>query len=507
MTPPSSTLWPKLLLALGMTLAFLLLLEAAGRWLFPLPQVGWDGEAKPADRIRLLVAGGSTVYGHPVPAFGFAAQLEAALDRAAPDKQVEVINLGANGRGSGFALRSLRANLAAEPDAVVIMTGHNEYLDRSGERSAHPALHDALRRLGISRLLHEALHSARKRMGGLHAMPDRQIPYERTRPWFTYVQRRYASHLAEMAERCRRAGVPVVFCTLPSNLADWPPVHRGLEGRGPGSSDAAAVDALLDRIAEDPGAVGEEVARRMKQDPDDAMLWFLRGRVDAVLHRPSDAQAAFVRARDLDPFPWRAGTALNDAVRDVGGRPATLLVDVERRLMDHARPGPGLDWISDNVHPTPVGNALIARWLAEVLAARIDGMDPARLDDVPPEAQWQEYRAGLPAEQVGELEFTWMLETGVYCMKHPYHALELAEHYLNQAEARQPDHWRVCANLGVLRLLQGQPEEGVALLRRAASLRGAGLRLDEAAATPYLGEAVRRAGVEQALTEEGVLLR
>jgi hypothetical protein len=92
-------------------------------------------------------------------------------------------------------------------------------------------------------------------------------------------------------------------------------------------------------------------------------------------------------------------------------------------------------------------------------------------------------------------------------MKDPYFAFELAEQYLRAAGALAPNQWRVQANLGVLRLFQDRVEDGVALLGRAVALRGAGLHLHDETSTPYLRDAVRRAGVEQALLADGVLSR
>ena len=101
---------------------------------------------------------------------------------------------------------------------------------------------------------------------------------------------------------------------------------------------------------------------------DDAYLHFLRGHHLEQLGRGAEARAAYMQARELDPRPWRATTALNEVVRRVAAAEGVLLADVEARFRTHS-PAAGVGWelMVDHLHPAAAGQVLLARAIVAAL--------------------------------------------------------------------------------------------------------------------------------------------
>lgn len=491
----------RLLLAAASAALFALLLEGG----FRLLEGGapWQVEVaeKPLGVQRVIVLGGSTAAGSPVPQLGFAAQLEASLRRLAPAREIELVNLAVDGSASGYVRRLAEHVLAhGAPDLLLVLTAHNEFLNRSG-------LHSRLRhwayqthfRFAVTRVL----VARRQPAHGPDPLPPRLEPVDRTGPWFRERLARYRDNLEAIAAAARARGVPLLLLTGPSNLADWPPVHRDL---AQGDYDAAVARAQR-LLAE--GRLDEAeraVASWSERFGEDAMFVYLRGRIEQRRGRFARARELFVRARDLDPYPWRALTSQNAAVRSVADGDGVLLVDAERALAERAPHGlVGFDWIADNVHPTPLGNAVIAGEIAQAMARAGLLIERTLAPESPERALERFARLGPPSRRQ-RLEHARLLLEGVYCMKTPFYYYSAARDYLESARELAPDHWAAWANLGALALLEGRRDEGVELLRRAASLKQRPFAAHDRALAPYLALALERAGVPPDEWRGGVLL-
>lgn len=490
--------WPlKALLGLVVAVLFLGVLEIGFRVLLPLPGAKIvHPPAKVPQTLRIVVAGGSTAEGFPVPVYGFAAQLEAAARHVAPQQPIEILNLGASGQASPYVRRVLERYLeSAAPDVVIVLCGHNEYLDRSGEDLPVPALGDTLRQSGLARAAREVSHAIRRRTASSHAMPETIKPYDHGSPWFTHILDRFRLNLNAMADAAAARRVPFILCTAPSNLADWAPVWRGLRSDPADPERDREAAALHDAVAAgawtDAGALAQSLTDR---DADHAYAAYATGRVLQAQSDFDDASTWLLRARDLDPIPWRSGTAINDAIRAAAAdSPDVILADLVEAFAEHSPNRlPGFDLFDDNCHPTPLGNAVIALSLLDRLieTGLLKPATPAPRD---PAAWLEVYRASLGPEYVAALDARRHLRSGMYCMKHPFLAFEASERHLQTALQASPGMWETWGNLGALRLLESQWEEGRELLDQAETLRGRPLEPSDISTIPYLAEALRRA--------------
>jgi len=462
----------RIALAAGATVLFLAVAELAAR---AYEYRGARLETRPVDVgpkqpgvLRIVVLGGSTVFGEPVPAFGFVAQLEHALASASRVPRVEILNLGRPGAGSSQVLALARSVAEhAQPDLLIVLSGHNEFLDRNGDPSS---LSFRLSRFAAVRLFTRLAQKIRRAQDPAFVLPDRLIPYRRDSAWFRRRKAAYRRTLTEIAAVARDCGVPLVLCTAPSNLAGWPPAHH-------------------------PSL--QKPRRKAPGDPScDAMRLYLEGRAHHLLGDSAAALRCFRAARDADPFPWRARSEFNEAVRSCDEEPGVFSADLERAFARAAGDAlPGFNLFMDGCHPSPLGNAVIVETLCRTLR-RVSPALPPCTPAASPAARLQDFLAN--AKHPEPVESLWLrlyLQSAKYCIQPPYYHLPGARRHLEQAMELAPEDWEVWANLATVSFLEDRPEEGLAELRRCRLLKGGPLRSEERSRAPFLEAALSRAGL------------
>lgn len=301
--------------------------------------------AEPAPGVtRVLVAGGSTTFGFPArptgsepiarARHGFVGAMQAALDEAFPGR-VELVNLGINGGASDDTVRVLGRVLRYGADAVVLYDGHNEFMSVPGRFT--PALWGLATYRRVAVLFPRVVESP-----GWVGPPAYGSPAQAEA-----VVRHFRDNIARVVALARAADVPLLVATQPSNLAGFQPSWSTV-GDVEGAADLAPA------------------ARRARLDrhPSSADLAYL------VAHDPleqgQEADALLRVARDHDAMPFRASSAVNDAIREVATREGLPLVDLDRALSTHG--SPGLEAFYDWVHPTPAAAATIADLLLDGMA-------------------------------------------------------------------------------------------------------------------------------------------
>jgi lysophospholipase L1-like esterase len=103
---------------------------------------------KPPQVFRIIVLGGSTVFGQGVilPEDNLPAQIKQVLLQSRPERQFEVINAGVGGYFSGQELLYLVSELTAyEPDLVIVYDGWNDYSNNNDTIAKYGALSGSLR--------------------------------------------------------------------------------------------------------------------------------------------------------------------------------------------------------------------------------------------------------------------------------------------------------------------------------------------------------------------------
>lgn len=330
---------------------------------------------KPANGIRIFCLGGSSAYGFPRGASeAFSGVLLELLSAAYPEKAIEVINVA----GVSYAMH--RVNLVFDeiaeydPDIVIIYSGHNEFVEtaffekaktESGIVRQATILASHLRLYG---LLKKPLDRYRVAKRPLSLDVDREFDLLFTEEQKREIAGRYKEGLRRLVVKAHAKGIRPVVCTVPCNLREWPPFksHRfgtlSVEDEKKWNFFIREARELLER-SDAEGAIREaEVALRFASDH--AATHYLLGKAHEARGDYARAKEAYALACDLDAFPQRRLSAIDEAIRDVAREEKAVLVDVERAFEAQSEHGMiGFNLIEDYVHPTVEGHQQIAKLL------------------------------------------------------------------------------------------------------------------------------------------------
>lgn len=476
---------------------------------------------KPPDGRRVFCLGGSTTYGHPYRhPTSFCGWLGALLRAADPEHAWEAVNAGGISYASYRVARVMDELAGHEPDVFVVLTGHNEFL----ERRTYAALLDlppAVRRLDAAlsrtrsytemrRLVDGALGrtpAAGAMAGEVEAILDGSVgpdAYRRDDEQRRRIVEHFRFNLERMARTARRTGAELVFVRPASNLRDCAPFRSepsaGARAEARSAFAAAVARGRAELAAGRPGEAAAALDEAVALDPRRADAHYERGRALFAAGRVADAADAFARARDEDVCPLRAPGEIEDAVAEVAARTGAALVDfgaLARALSTEVtgQPIPGAEVFLDHVHPVVEGHRRLALAILDVLVARgrvrpgrawgpaaiaavtrevesrVDGREQARsLRTLAKTLAWagraeeaarlaRQALAGLPGDAESLfIAATWDAERG---------ALDAAVAGYRAALASDPGYAKAWNNLGIALSRLGRRDEALAAWRTA----------------------------------------
>jgi tetratricopeptide (TPR) repeat protein len=215
-----------------------------------------------------------------------------------------------------------------------------------------------------------------------------------------------ATHLRALVRRAAAAGVPVILCTSPTNDRDMAPIGSDRDpelAATEGGRFKADLARAEDLVATDPAAAVALLRDALLLHAEHARTHYLLARGLTALERHPEALTHYVRARDLDPLPWRATSTAQEAVRAAAASSA-VLCDMEAAFRAES-PGGATGWelLDDHVHMSLRGQALFARTIAAAMTPlpaplHVDRAALARL------AGWESY-----VERLGHSAFSDLL--------------------------------------------------------------------------------------------------
>ena len=369
--------------------------DVAGMRMTPRPFV----EPRPENSIRVIVVGGSTVQGYPHPRrLTASSYIQRMLEDAFPQRQVEVFNMGITAISSFGVARVVEDAMDLKPDAIVVYTGHNEIygvygaasLSQGGAAVWAKKLHYGIMQWGITALVRRALQPLSSSSGeasptsllSVMSAAGRVMPDDARR---RDAEENLRTNLRDMAETSRELGTPILLCTVSSNERGFAPSYAEP------SIDRDSLKTWKKLVAE--GIVAYEdnqydaarslFERALTLDKNNAWSHFFLGRCLEMLGEDKMARSAYVKARDMDPTPWRATSGLNDVIRETARIENLPLVDSEGLFRENS-PSAGIGWelMDDHVHPSAKGQILLARGVTEILAGMLGhvGEDIERSD-------------------------------------------------------------------------------------------------------------------------------
>lgn len=366
--------------------------DSGNQWIIPGERMNFFRPAsfpvtKAKGTKRIFVLGGSTVQGRPYATeTAFSTWLQLRLQAASPETRFEVINCGGVSYASYRVAKILEEVLSHQPDAIVLYTGHNEFLeDRTyaDARSMGQARQWATRvgsKLRTVRWLREKLTTTKiqptELSGEVDAMLDHPgglAGYQRDTAWRTGVEEHFAVALRAMVESTQRSGVPLILCLPAGDLVNTPPIKTtGLESLD--IDQLSKFDAAWERATDQ--SLNQSVRLKACEDclaidPEHAGAHYVAGRLQYERGNSRKALVHLGAARDHDVCPLRATSAIVATVREIATENNLTCVDtntlLDQRDASGARISDGVvdpEFFVDHVHPTIAGHQLIAAEIA-----------------------------------------------------------------------------------------------------------------------------------------------
>lgn len=325
-------------------------------------------ERPPAEEISLVVLGGSSALGYPYhPELSVGQIVAWQIGQALPTRKV---NLDIRAR-TGVNLEHQHQELATvkrRPDAVIVYSGHNEFLSRfDPQRDAGyaEAPTDGLL-LGIYRL---SLHSPfcrwvyetvnKHRLGG----PPPKINQHRLIDVPTFTPSEYLDVLNDFRRRleaitgyCERIGAVPILIIPAGNESGFEPNRSLLPDRvSPAERErfAQRMRAARELEASSPQESIREYRALLAEQPRFAESHFRLARLLDRSGAYDEARAHYIQARDLDGFPVRCPSDFAQVYREVAARHDCIFLDGAEVLRGRGRHGILDDGVlHDAQHPT-----------------------------------------------------------------------------------------------------------------------------------------------------------
>lgn len=342
---------------------------------------------KPVGTYRVFVLGESTGIGFPFfPNGSFHRILLYRLNRAFPDKKIEIINLSITAINSYSLLSFTNEVIEMNPDAVLIYIGHNEYYGALGVASNQ--------RLGLSRnIIKTSIYLKRFRvvqlafsffrnaisvfsakdsqenMALMQIMAEKQeVVYGSNT--FKSGLKQFEMNMDEMLKKFNRQNVPVYLSNVVSNEKDQKPFISKLNAAtdttrfmteynsGIKAYNKKAFDTALNKLL---------IANKI--DSSYAMNNFKLGELYYKKNDFVNAHRYYLDSKELDALRFRAPEAINQIIRKLSLKYHNIhLVDAKKKFIANSNHGiMDSTLFVEHLHPTLPGYFLLSDAFYDVL--------------------------------------------------------------------------------------------------------------------------------------------
>ena len=372
---------------------------------------------------RIFVLGGSTVQGRPFSTeTAFPIWLEMRLRAAFSNTDFEVVNVGGISYASYRVSKLVTEVLQHEPDAIVLYTGHNEFLeDREygvllEAGSFRTWLSHVSRNLRTVSWLQERFQPETKPASQMPSEVDARLDhvgglekYRRDPAWRNGVEQHFASVFSTMVKQIKQSEIPLWICMPTCDLVNTPPFKVELASK---LSEKQRTEWQQNwEQATDSQAPPSQRLTACQQclsiDPLDAGAHYLLGR---LMYERGDTRIAtkhLTLAKDLDVCPLRATTKIEESVVNIAQQENVPIIFTrtlfdERDANGNRKPDGIADpqLFVDHLHPSIRGHQILGTAVADSMIRQglFQELQPPR--DMPRlqqryEALSKEHLAGL----------------------------------------------------------------------------------------------------------------
>ncbi len=408
-------------------------------------------QKKPGTK-RVFALGGSTTFGRPFDdRTSFAGWLRALLPRFDKRSDWEVINAGGVSYASYRVVKVMEELVEYQPDLFVVLTGHNEFLERrtySGlidEAWTQDRMVAGARGLLLKSRVWNVLVTATGQHKPFTQERKAQLPqevdeilnhsagpedYDRDEVWQSQVVQHFQYNINRMIDLADQCGAELIFISPASNLKDCSPFksignysfngndrsepRRYLNSAELGDAAAKVQQTAVVSDSESVSLTGfytegrfpealAEIDRELESDPRCADLHYIRGRCLFEMGDYALAREAFLSAVDEDVCPLRATRPILEALRLTCERTNCLFVDFDNVLgaisdVTYSHRCFGSEYFLDHVHPTITTHGLIAKSVIDELR-RSNWLEDSNVSEAAFEKVAAEINAGIDLER------------------------------------------------------------------------------------------------------------
>lgn len=357
-------------------------------WLHRMPVLPTSFTAQPAGdaSLSLVVIGGSSALGYPYdPNLSVGQIVGWQLEEVMRGMRVDVdirANLARNLEDMHLSL----AGLKRRPDAMIIYSGHNEFLSRfDTARDAGYAeaprgafldrLYDSSLRSPFCRWVYETMR--KHRLGGPPPLNNHRRLLDV--PLFTRSELHervvdFGRRLEAIVAWCKQVGCEPILVIPPSNESGYEP-NRSVLLPPPAPERAAELAAAFEAARKREAASPEDSLAGYRsliaEAPEFAEVHFRLGRLLEAAGAYDEARTHYIKAKDLDGFPVRCRSDFVRFYHEVATRHGCLLIDAPEVLRRMCRHGILDDTIfHDAHHPSFAGHLAIAQAILDGLHRR-----------------------------------------------------------------------------------------------------------------------------------------
>jgi tetratricopeptide (TPR) repeat protein len=329
---------------------------------------------------RIFVMGESAAAGTPDGAYSFGRILNVMLRRQYPETKFEVITAAMPAINSHVILEIAKDASHYNPDLFILYMGNNEVVGPYGAGTVFAPLSDNLSiiRMGIAlkstrvgqlvmNLTRSLSSGSPKVWLGMEMFLGKQV--RKDEPQMQIVYQNFRQNLKDILSVAWKNEIPMICCTVGSNLKDSPPFASenslSLTDSGKKQWDELYQQGISFENNRDYSSAVDSYLKASEIDPNYADLQFRLGQCYWEMGKYEQSKVRFVNARELDTLRFRADNQINAIIREAAGKKSNdgvYFVDVNQVIEENSpHEIPGQELFYEHVHLNFKGNYLLAQ--------------------------------------------------------------------------------------------------------------------------------------------------
>jgi tetratricopeptide (TPR) repeat protein len=322
---------------------------------------------KTPQTFRIICLGESSMFGTPyqlntnIPGI-----VRKQLRHLYPDKEIEVINLGAAAINSNVILDLTKNIFELQPDLILIYTGHNEFYGPDGvgaswiqkcfpwtihiKYSFNDFRFVKLFEQYTENVLNENQRHERNLMKQVAQNNKVHLHSDASDRIFALFE----SNMNAIVSDIKEHHVPLILSDVTSNLMFPPFMYDTTEALQRYQHELSSF--IADYQAENNYSALEKAKALYLLDSSNAFLNYAIGRIYLALNKPYDAKPYLQRARDEDLLKFRAPQHINEIIRKITLEQHVPFISSDSLFAQIEPNGiPGNDLFREHLHPNARG--------------------------------------------------------------------------------------------------------------------------------------------------------